>query len=196
MIKTLEAWEPYRISLLAFYFLHNLESPGDHKHREIYWVAAITSARAVYHVLVEQDLKGSELKRKINNSYKARASESLVLQSFVRDQRDRTIKRWIFDLEPMPVMVGKPRGTPFKETHKDLVFKYPNPERAEHDVDEKLQGEDAIRLLGIALDELHMNLAVVEIALAESIERPFEGTRPHSLYNLSEFLDDGPRYYR
>jgi len=196
MAKTLRAWEPYEFCLRAFYKLHECHDFRTFIDWDIYWLSAISSVRAIWHVLSEQDLKGSKLRRKIFAEYSKENANWEILQSFVRNQRDRTLKKWKWDVVEQEFMLGGRHTNEFIPTHTALVFGYPNPEKQEVEVDERLQGEDPLRLLGIALDFLHRDLSMIEIALIKNIDNPFSGGVSEQEYGNSSFFGSAPNYYR
>ena len=93
-------------------------------------------------------------------------------------------------------MVGKPKGAPFVPTHKDLMFDYPNPDRPKVNVSEDLQGEDALRLFGIAICELFENLVVIEEAIIHAIYKPFSERTLADIVSGSELCKEYPNFYR
>lgn len=196
MEKTLIAWRPYELAERCFSKLHKLDSPGDFEDWDIYWTAAITSCRTIWHVLRERDLVGCNLRKSISKDYDKRAARSNLLQKFVRDQRDRTIKRGFLDVTEIDVMVGQPRGTPFHATHKDLIFTYSTPKEPEVDAPENLQGEDPIRLLGFAIRELHEDLSVIEVSILREFRTPFSTMDTNQIYSESDFFSEYPDFNR
>ena len=128
--------------------------------------------------------------------YKDKNASWEILQSFARNQRDRTIKRWDWDVIEQEFMTGKRRDEEFVLDHTSIIFAYPTPDRPVVNADENLQGEDPIRLLGIALDFLHRDLSYIEIALNKNILRPFSGGVTERQYSEAPFFEDAPNYYR
>jgi hypothetical protein len=93
-------------------------------------------------------------------------------------------------------MTGHRKDGRFVPDHQALVFKYPLSPEENVEVHESLQGEDPIRLLGIALQSLHEHLSMIEIALQQG---RFEGFRDDELrkaYSYSTFFSEEPSYYR
>ncbi len=180
----------------GFYKLHNTRDMNDFADWDIYWLASITSIRAIWHVLSEQDLKNSVIKKKLLAEYKQKRAGYDIFQGFVRNQRDRTIKKWTWDIIAQDFMVGGKRGDPFLATHKSLVFKYPNPTQQNVDVDKDLQGEDPIRLLGLALEFLYEDLWLMEIALDHHCSESFDSDRFKKIYYESGLVEKAPKYYR
>lgn len=196
MEKTLRAWRNYELAERCFYKLHKLDSPGEFEDWDVYWTAAITSCRTIWYVLREQDLVGSNLRKLISKDYDKWAAKSNLLQSFVREQRNRTTKKGFLDITEIDVMVGQPRGTPFHATHKDLIFTYSTPKKPALDVPENLQGEDPIRLLGLAIRELHEDLSVIEVSIIRKYDTPFSTMDRSRIYSESEFFSEYPDFYR
>jgi hypothetical protein len=196
MKKSLKAWEPFDFSLRCFYELHICSDFRSFPNWDIYWLSAITSVRSIWHVLSEQDLKGDPLRHSIFMDYRDKNASWEILQSFARNQRDRTIKRWDWDVMEQEFMTGKRRDEEFAADHTSIIFSYSTPDRPVVNVDENLQGEDPIRLLGIALDFLHRDLSYIEIALNKNILRPFSGGVSERQYSEAPFFEDAPNYYR
>lgn len=195
-METLKAWEPYKFALRCFYKLHNLNSPGDFEDWDIYWLSGLTATRAIWDTLKRELEKTSALENNIWENYNKGPAKWKVHQSFTKAQRHQTLHEWVWDIIAIEVSSHKWIGGEFLGTSRDLVFRYPTAIDNAEGVDEELQGEDPIRLLGIALNFQHENLCLIESALEQKIHNPFDIKNMHQLYCDSPFFDSAPNYYR
>lgn len=193
--ETLNAWKPYYIALRAFYKLHKLDSPGDFEDWDIFWLAAITSTRAVWHRL-NKDISKHPIGKDILKDYNSGPANWEIYQEFTKGQRDRTLKDWTWDIVTNPVSSHKFLTGEYLGKSNELVFKYLPEHDGLDDVPESLQGEDPLRLLGIALQFLHRDLSVIEVSLKREIKFPFTKANYEKLYSESEFFSQYPDFYR
>lgn len=196
MQKTLKAWKAYELGLKCCNKLDGVSDISQFPDWDVYWLSAISSVRAVWHILTEQDLIGSDLRTSIKLAYKEDQSADPIFHDFVRNQRNRTVKSWTWDIISQDFMSGGKRGQKFVPTHKSLVFEYPNPDKPMVDVDENLQGEDPIRLLYISLERIHEYLSKIELSTALGVFNGFYEDKLVKAYYKSDFFDEAPKYYR
>ena len=194
-IKTLNAWKPYNLALKSFYKLHDVDSPGAFEDWDIYWLAALTATRSVWDT-VKKDLKGSPLEQSIFVDYNNGPAKSETHQTFTRGQRNKTLHEWVWDIVPNETTAYKWLGGKSVGSFKGLVFKYPTTPNETCDVHENLQGDDPLRLLGIALTFLHRDLSVIEVAIKNEIFKPFSKENSEKLYADSGLIGQAPDYYR
>ncbi len=194
-VETLKAWKPYHIALRAFYKLHNLDSPGDFEDWDIYWLAAITATRAVWHRL-NKDISKHPIGKDILKDYNSGPATWKVYQEFTKGQRDRTLKNWLWDIATNEVTLNRFLSSEHLGKLNTLVFRYWPDENGKNDVPEGLQGEDPLRLLGIALRFLHRDLSVIEESLKRGIKFPFSETDYEKMYVESNFFNQYPDFYR
>ncbi len=193
----LKSWDPLNLSRTCFFKLHEVKDFEDFSDWKIYWIAGITSLRSVWHVLAQQDSKHSELTKSIINDYNNGPANWEIFQSFVRNQRNRTIKQWKWDIVPIEVSARKWLGGEFLGEFTDLVFNYPKFDGDNCTVPKDLQGEDPIRLLGIAIKFLHKDLSIIELAIKSKNSQPFSENRiSETEYAQSAYSKDEPHFYR
>lgn len=195
LAKTLNAWRPYVLALKSFYKLHNLDSPGAFEDWDIYWLAALTATRSVWDT-VQKDLKGSPLRQSIFEDYNNGPAKWEIHQSFTREQRHKTLHEWTWDIVPNETTGYKWLEGKFVGNFTNLVFKYPTTPDETCNVHEDLQGDDPLRLLGIALTFLHRDLSVIELAIKSEIFNPFSQGNSEKLYVESGLISQAPDYYR
>lgn len=201
MEKTLKAWRPYDLGLKCCNKLDSFSDIGQFADWDVYWLSAISSVRAVWHILNKQDLIGTDLKLSIKSAYNESQSADPIFQEFVRNQRNRTLKDWIWDVISQDFMSGNflsdaPSEEKFSPTHKSLVFEYSNPEKPVVNVDENLQGEDPIRLLYISLERIYEYLSKIEISIATGTFKGFYDRDLSDAYHNSILFEQAPKYYR
>ncbi len=179
--ERLKARAPYDVAVRVGAHLCPLESPGDFRDWDIYWLAGLTALRSVWHCLWEQDRKRSDLLRVIIEDFNSVdwGAKSPIFQDFVRRGRDATIKRWDWDVATLTVTYHR-----FLEpdinlgSAKELCWR---------------KDEDALRLYEIALVDWHRSLCVIEQANKEGVSNPFSrhGYGDH-LLKRSSFIDTLP----
>jgi len=195
-MKTLRAWKPYEFALRCFYKLHKLDSPGDFEDWDIYWLAGLSATRSIWDTLKKDLQKNGTLKNSVWENYNGGPATWEVHQSFTRAQRHQTLHEWIWDIISIEVSSHRWIGGEFLGTSRKLVFRYPTPIDDAEGVDERLQGDDPIRLLGLALQFQHENLSIIEMALEQEILQPFSVRSTCKLYSESPFFDGAPKFYR
>lgn len=164
------AWKPWIDAVDAYQFLSRMNSPGDHQHWRLYWIAGIAMLRAVGHVLDKVDSKHSDLSKRIISDWWAanKLKNPAIFFEFIEDERNSILKVYKFGAVAYPVTSStiSDRGLSYSE----LVEKY-----GERKIivwgDEQ---RDGIELTGYALRWWEDELRVIEQAIIEGIERPFK----------------------
>lgn len=179
--EQLKAREPYSLSVRVGNCLCALESPGDFEGWDIYWLAGVTALRSVWHCLWEQDRKQSDLLRAIIDDFNSVewGAKSRILQEFVRKERDKTVKRWDWDVAVTTITYRHPsKSGPNLVSGTELLWR---------------NDEDALRLFEIALIDWHRSLCIIEQANKERIASPFsEGGYNKELLERSNFVETLP----
>jgi hypothetical protein len=179
--ERLNARAPYDLAVRIGARLCPLDSPGDFEDWDIYWLAGVTALRSIWHCLKEQDRTRSDLLRAIFDDFNEAkwGGKSPILEEFVRSGRDKTIKRWDWDIAVQTV------------SYRRLI----EPDTALVSSKELLwqNDEDALRLYEIALVEWHRSLCIIEQANKEGIEKPFStGGYNKELLGRSRYADTLP----
>ena len=195
-MKTLRAWQAYDFAQRCFNKLNELKSPGDFEDWDIYWLSGLSATRSIWDTLKKELDSDEHLKQSIWIDYNEGPATWEVHQSFTRAQRHQTLHEWIWDIIVIDTTSNDWLGGGFISQQRDLVFRYPTPIDSAQGVDERLQGEDPIRLLGIALQFQHENLSIIEMALLQKIGKPFTISDTEKLYSESPFFNDSPKFYR
>ena len=125
--------------------------------------------------------KKSDLLRKIVEDFNGVdwGAKSPILQEFVRDTRNATIKRWDLDVAVHEVTHHRfldPNS--YLGSSRTLLWK---------------NDEDALRLYEMALVEWHRSLCVIEQAVKERVDEPFSVIKNNQeLLERSNFVETLP----
>jgi hypothetical protein len=167
----LHAWAPWLECLKAYRYLASLESPGAHEHWRIYWAGTLTLLKTVRDTLERVDRKQSKHHATaIHDFLKDLATNKAnypIYWDFICHERDNLVHE--FELAAIECPVTNYTMADRELSYQDLVKKYG--ERKIITWGE--EGEDGLRLLGIALEWWEINLRIIEQAVREKEHFPF-----------------------
>ena len=167
----LHAWGPWLECLEAFRYLSSLQSPAGFQHWRIYWVGSLTLLKTVRDVLEQVDRKRSKHHAKAIHDFVkdlvTNRKNYPIYWDFVCHERDNVVHEFELAAASYPVTnyTMMDRGLSYQE----LVKKYGERKMITWGDD----GEDGLRLFGIALEWWEINLRVIEQAVRERESLPF-----------------------
>jgi hypothetical protein len=183
---SLKARKPYLVAERVLRAFNEYDDIALMPDWDIYWLAGISSLRAIWHCLKEED---SKISASTSKNYKdfdrvGWGSKTNLLYDFVRTERDRAIKSWSSDVRLNRVhsyVLINGVKTPSNYRH-ELVWQ---------------DDEDALRLFELALDRWHQFLCVFEQALLEDKGNAFQTlSEMESVLSRSNYFETAPTLFR